>query len=518
MRLFRKILPWIILLAAIAIVIYIPEMGPDKYTDFATLFRTERARQANAGFSVAVTRGGRTIYSESFGVDGLKQPLYNTTPMYLGPASEILSGALLYSLTLDNKMSLDSNINTYLPQFPVTSIRDLNAVTTVAPTQSSPTSSVPVRPQSTAITVRQLAAHRVNFQDVINRNKILSRYDSRISGLEAGVLDPELLIKSRIENNGTTRSRLAYRILASAMENAGHNNFDALLQDRLLVPLHMYSTTTQPSPLHSLTVGSGLFFGLAFPYDSRVPQVAAPADGIITTAEDISRFLAYITAPRPDQNLRYLPANTITGLYQPLFPNGDTGFGWRIQSVNGDRLIFQGGSIEGFSSRIVIWPERNASIVILSSQGGVIQSNIVLPLLTDAAERLLFKGSTPPIFPVGRALVIVAILSVAYLIKLCFQIATSFSWARALSDQRESSHSGLYARFSVGRTIFGVIVRILLIFFMPYAIARITGRTIAFHDLFTLEPSSASVFIAASILGILRNISRLTWVIQEKTG
>lgn len=507
MRWLRKLLPWLIIAASIAVSVYIPELGPERYTDLATLFKHERGRQANAGFSVAVCRNGSIIYQESFGKDGSGQPLAKDTPMYLGPSSEILSGALLYSLSLQKVISLDEDIRTYLPGLPLFSRNSLRTAAAIEnPTLSEDKLS------SEFITVRQLASQSVNLNSVV-----LKEFGTKISGLEAGELNPEQFIKSRLASSGSTRSRLVYRILGSAMENVTKTSFDELLQSRILIPLGMHGTTSKPDSLQGVAVGSGLFFGLSFPYDSRVPDIAAPADGIVTTAEDIAKFLSYITAP-PRKGIASLPPSSVAGLYQPLLPDGDTGFGWRISEEKGNRIVFQGGSVEGFSSRVVIWPERNVGIAILSAQGGVIQSNIVLPLLTSAAEKVLFTGSSPRPFPVSRMLVIVGIVLLVYLISLFWQASTSSSWTKALIDQQETGHVGFFQKFAVIRTAAGIIVRAGLLVAAPYLVGKIVGRPLVYHDLLIMEPGGAAFFIVVMIAAILRNISRLVWIVHMRHG
>ncbi len=287
MRWLRKLLPWIVIAASIAVILYIPDLGPEKYTDFSSMFKHERLRQANAGYSVAICKKGSVVYQESFGHDGLGQPLAKDTPMYLGPSSEILSGALLYSLALQKKISLDDDIREYLPELPLSGVRRF----TVAPQPERFPSPSPIR-QEEPITVRQLASHSLSLSD-----QGLKEFGSKISGLEAGVLDPEKYLRSRLQAGGAlSRSRLVYRILGAAMENATKTSFDDLLQSRLLIPLGMHGTTSIPDSLQGVAIGSGLFFGLSFPYDSRVPNIAAPADGIVTTAASSRNSYLYITA------------------------------------------------------------------------------------------------------------------------------------------------------------------------------------------------------------------------------
>lgn len=507
MRLFRKILPWLIVALTIALALYIPDIGPEKYTNLETLFSNEAKRQANAGFSVAVAQNGRIIYQQSFGKDGSGQLISYDTPMYLGPSSEILSGALLYSMAIQKKLSLDVDVKEYLPDLPPFSVRSLRQVEAM-----DKAAAVSAQPEANPITLRMLASHTVNLND-----PALARFASQVSGLEAGEFNPEQFIRSRIANRGTTRSRLVYRIIGLAMEKAGNASFNELLESNILIPLGMHATTADPESLRGIAVGAGFFFGLSFPYSSQVPEIAAPADGIVTTANDIAKFLAYITSP-PARGIPALPASSVTALYQPLLPGGDTGFGWRIADYSGNRSVYQGGSIEGFSSRVVIWPERNTGIAILSSQGGVIQSNIVLPLLATAAEKVLFEGSSPRLFPLERLMVIAAIASMVFILSLFLQTATAHSWARVFLEHQEGSTSFLARNFVLIRTVSGIAARGFAVVAAPLFIGKVVGRNLVYHDLLVMDPGAASFFIILFAAGIIRNLARITWIFHLKRG
>ncbi len=505
MRWFRKLIPWIVIAATVAAMIYLPDMDPERYTDFENLFGTERRRQANSGFSVAVCRNGKIIYQGSFGKDGAGNPIARDSPMYLGPSSEILSGALLYSLSLKGSLSLDDDIRKHLPDLDMSKPRSLRDIVGIkengAGTEENP------------VTILQVASHAVDLSE-----RDLEAFRSRISGMEAGELDPELFLLTRFTTEGAPRSRLAYRLLGTIMENVEGQSFPRLLESRLLIPLGMHGTTAAPASLQGIAIGSGLFFGLAFPYDSRVPVIAAPADGIVSTAEDVARFLSYITAP-PSKGIASLPPARVAKLYQPLIPEGSTGFGWRVENSGSDRRVYQGGSVEGFSSRVVIWPERNAGIAILSAQGGIIQSNLVLPLLTSAAESLLFTGSSPRLFAINRVLVILGISLLVYLVSLLMQTAIARSWARNVLEKRELGRQKIVHLFTLGRTAAGVVLRIALLFAAPYLVGRFLGiPRLGYHDLFTMEPGSCAAFVILASVGTMRNCSRMVWLYLISRG
>jgi CubicO group peptidase (beta-lactamase class C family) len=508
MRWFRKLLPYLVTLAAAAVIIYLPDLGPERYSSYSELFERERLRQTNTGFSVTIVKSGGLLYQKTFGTDGLKQPLDKDSPMYLGPSSEVISGALLSSLALTGEIDLDADLSRYISK--------QQAQASPAPNPGAEQTAASERPSAEAgITLRQLASYSTAIDQPAFRE-----YRARTLGLEAGELDPELLIRSRMAKGRIPRSRLVYRILGSAMEGATGTSFDELLQSRILIPLGMHGTTSRPDSLQGVAVGSGLFFGLSFPYESRVPSIAAPADGIVTTAGDIGKFLAYITAPA---SVRSETAGalklSVASLHEPLLPKGDTGFGWRIPAKPGKRkVVYQGGSVEGFCSRIVLWPDEQIAVAILCSQGGAIQSNVVLPLLTQATENILFKGSAARLPPIGRIVALSGIAILVYLLSIFFQTLTAFSWSKALLDKKETGKGEFYIDAILARTVLGVAGRAAAIFATPWLAGFIVGTNLEYHDLLVMEPGITSFLLFVLLVGCLRNVVRFVWYVHLSRG
>ena len=167
----------------------------------------------------------------------------------------------------------------------------------------------------------------------------------------------------------------------------------------------------------------------------------------------------------------------------------------------------------------MIWPERNAGIAILSAQGGIIQSNLVLPLLTSAAESLLFTGSSPRLFAINRVLVILGISLLVYLVSLLMQTAIARSWARNVLEKRELGRQKIVHLFTLGRTAAGVVLRIALLFAAPYLVGRFLGiPRLGYHDLFTMEPGSCAAFVILASVGTMRNCSRMVWLYLISRG
>lgn len=490
MKILRRILPWALVIAIVLAALYLPDLGPENYRDFDALFSNERARQGIAGYEIVVINDGDVLFNRAYGFDGQRRPLEHSTPLYLGPASEIFTGTLLSQLVNERKITLDVPIAQFIPELASLKAR-----------RSGPAS------LDMPLTLRQLAAHRVAFPE-----KDLATFDPGTIGLEAGLPDPQLFLKSHFPTDTYTRSRLSYRIVGAILEKASGESYQQLLESMITIPLGMYLTTAQPSSLEHIAVGSGTFFGLTFPYLENVPYDAAASDGIVTTGEDLSKFLRFIVSPNQGQTLPGLAGDQISALYQPLYRDGDTGFGWRILESKKNQYIFQGGSIRGYSSRIAIYPERHAAIAILCSQDGVLISNFILPMLVSSAEQLLAAGESQRPFATQRAMIVAGILFFIYLLSIIFQTRGAYSWARDLLKYRETSISQLYARFVLIRTVVGLAARLIVFALAPFGAAALVGRPVSFQDLIAFEPGIASVLMTALFLGVIRNVSRLVMV------
>jgi CubicO group peptidase (beta-lactamase class C family) len=490
MKFLRLIVPWLLVIAIVLAALYLPDLGPERYKDFDSLFSNERGRQGIAGYEIAIIKNGEIVFNRAYGFDGQRKALEPSTPLYLGPASEILTGTLLWQFVNQKKISLDVPIAQFIPE-----LASLKA-------RRSGTASLDM-----PLTLRQLAAHRVAFPE-----KDLPSYDPKATGLEAGLPDPELFLKSHFPTENYTRSRLSYRIVGAILEKESNKTFSDLLESMITIPLGMHLTTAKPTSLEHIAVGSGSFFGLTFPYLEKVPYDAAPSDGIVTTSEDMAKFLKFVVSPERGEGIPGLASSQTPRLYQPLYKDGDTGFGWRILNTKGGRYIFQGGSIRGYSSRIVIYPERNAAVVILCSQNSIIISNFLLPMLVSCAEQILFNGESRRPFPTQRAEIVAGIIFVIYLLSIIFQIQSSYSWARDLVKYRETSISQFYARFALVRTIIGLVVRIIVVALAPFAIGALVGRAVSYQEIIAFEPGIASMLMTALLFGVLRNTSRLVMV------
>jgi CubicO group peptidase (beta-lactamase class C family) len=111
--------------------------------------------------------------------------------------------------------------------------------------------------------------------------------------------------------------------------------------------------------------------------NTDLPLMAPTASaGIVTTAMDLARFDAALTPVDQDDHSALLLPDTLNTMFSPAFGrNGaqlPTGLGWFVQSYNGERLIWQFGSVPGAYSALVLKiPNRGVTFILLANSDGL---------------------------------------------------------------------------------------------------------------------------------------------------
>ncbi|PUZ26597.1 CubicO group peptidase, beta-lactamase class C family [Chitinophaga costaii] len=155
-------------------------------------------------------------------------------------------------------------------------------------------------------------------------------------------------------------SNTAAQLAGFLLEDIYHQSYDQLLKKYITTPLHMQRTVTVVHPgIPGLAVGYSQL-GVATPYN---PSTWTAAAGIYASVEDMVRYAHY-------QLNEKNPVISLT--HQPVFGDSTTsnmGQYWQItKTESGCRKIWQSSATFGFSSYLVMYPEQEISIVLLSNE------------------------------------------------------------------------------------------------------------------------------------------------------
>ena len=487
MKFLKKLLPFAVILAAALLLLYLPDIGPERYTDLAAFFRTELKRQGFSGYTVAVVKDGSVLYVDAFGTDGQGEALTVDTPMAIGSLSKSFTGLAALSLAREGKLDLDAPVGAYLPWF------------SFAPGGEGGDGS--------GVLLRHLLSHTsgasdLDFDDAHPSAPDLESAVRSLAGARARALP------------GAERHYLntGYQALGLVLEKASGQPYSSLVASRILKPLGMEKSSAEPDKVSgALPYGNGSFFGAVLPRRQVLPAFSAPSGGIVSTAEDMAKYLAFLAAPEKKKRPP-LSAKAVPSLFAPLAPASAYGYGWRVAGEGPDRRAEHGGSLEGFSAQAVVWPERRAAFVVLAAQNSLLHSTVGMPALAEGAGRLILEGEAPRPFPLGRLFILLAVAAAVHLLALAVQTGAALRWAREVRGRAEALGAKGPIVFARVRCAFGVALRIALVAVAPALLTAAFRRKVGWALAFQLEPGLAAWAVSACAFGCLRNLTRLAWL------
>lgn len=195
-----------------------------------------------------------------------------------------------------------------------------------------------------------------------------------------------------------------YDALGLLLERLSGRPWDAELQGAVLEPLGMRSSVAgRPAP--EAPVARGYYFSPAdgqhhhAPFDYELGSFTRPCGGLMSTAEDLARFLmAHINggAYGGQRILQEATVQEMQRLHVPIgASDGGMGLGFRVDRTGGRRLICHGG--DGFGATIFIgaYPDERAGVALLINLG---RAQVSRAVIANAALRLLVgeEPEAPP--------------------------------------------------------------------------------------------------------------------------
>jgi D-alanyl-D-alanine-carboxypeptidase/D-alanyl-D-alanine-endopeptidase len=197
-------------------------------------------------------------------------------------------------------------------------------------------------------------------------------------------------------------SNVGYDFLGDALASATHKQYAALLAQRTLIPLHMWSTSYFPTLDQCGRLLTGAYDELA----CTITEPTAGSSGLYSTAADMTVWLKYLLGtsgpeiPTQDaaaQNVYLLPSNLISqrGLDHAGDPTG-VGLGWIhiLPADSPSHIIEKTGGGAGFETYIAINRAQRAAIFLAATDGPI---DTHLNFFNAANKLLLAVAGLPPL-------------------------------------------------------------------------------------------------------------------------
>ena len=310
------------------------------------IVRSALAEQNLPGVSVAVGVGNNIVWAEGFGWANIenKEAVSPDTRFRIGTLSTALTSAAAGLLLERERLQLDEQIQTYVPEFAHT---------------------------KWPVTLRQVMAHVAGIRSDSGDEGPLfgERCDRPLEALQHFDSTP------RFEPGTEYRySNFGWIVVSAAIETAAKEPFLTFMQKEVFEPLGMHDT--MPDSGAESTEGQSTSYFPRFAADPRYgPDVMRPlnlscysgASVFVSTPSDLVRFALAVN------NARLLKPETVALLQTPQrLPSGqDTGYGlgWDLETATisdqQTRVVGHDGELlGGNAASLMTFPELRPAIVV----------------------------------------------------------------------------------------------------------------------------------------------------------
>ena len=313
-----------------------------------------------------------------------------------------------------------------------------------------------------------------------------------------------------------------YDLLGRVVEGASGEDYARYLDEHVLEPLGMASTTADPARAEALGMVPGHrdWFGLSVADGFRHAQGdgawGGPASGYVASSvRDMASYLRmYLNGGMGGDGARVLSADSVRRMFLDRVPDpeGDTyyGMGWTSFSWDdGELVLSHDGQVENYTASMCLLPERGIGIVALSDANDNAGGNIRFFDLVGGAVSVAIGGTGQPMDDAWTWAwrQRVDVLYASALLLAVSPLLLTGRWRRRLS----AACRGGVAPIVRARSLRMLLVRgVLLHVALPVCILALPFVWgVPWRDLLTFSPDVSTVLLASAGLLVVAGAVRL---------
>lgn len=329
------------------------------------------------GLALGVVYGDEVVYLKGYGVAGPDgRAVTPQTPFIIGSTSKSFTALAVMQLVEAGEIDLDAPVTTYLPWFHTD---DAAA--------------------SAKITVRNLLNQDSGLPTYAGRQGIADHDQSDLA-LENGIRDLAGVPLSQPAGQGYEYSNDNYNILGLIVQTVSGRTYEEYVQSAVFAPLEMrHSAATLSDPAAAdIATGYHYWFSWAVPFDASYPRRMTPSGFLISSAEDMTHYLAAQLNGGAYGDSQILSPEGMVMLQTPgasIGPTSAYAMGWVIESRSGSTRIWHNGDVRNFHSNLLLLPDQHIGIVVLVNVGGFLNGNALNLPIEGVASILLGTDITP---------------------------------------------------------------------------------------------------------------------------
>jgi CubicO group peptidase (beta-lactamase class C family) len=300
------------------------------------------ASSETPGASVLIMQGGKIIFKKGYGVANIssQEKITPTTNFRLASVTKQFTATTILMLEQQKKLSLDDPLTKYFSSFP---------------------------DYGKKIKIKHLLTHSsglVDYEDLIPPTQTTQVHDT-------SCLQLMYMVDSLYFPAGTQYkySNTGYAILALVVEKVTGKDFATYLKETIFKPLGMKNTIAfeaGKSVVINRAIGHSYSNGSWTQTDQNTTSAVLGDGGVYSNVIDLSKWIKALMQfklmPTVMQNRAW--SRSVLDNGKPI----DYGYGWHIEEYKNITHPFHGGSSIGFRNCLLVFPNQQLMVVILSNR------------------------------------------------------------------------------------------------------------------------------------------------------
>ncbi|OMF14447.1 penicillin-binding protein [Paenibacillus amylolyticus] len=351
-----------------------------------SFFDSPEAKAHYVGASVVVVKDGKVLAEKGYGFSDVESKTAidpKKTAFRVASVSKTFTSAAVMQLVEQGKVDLQADFQTYVKGLEFDN------------------------PFDKPVTVENLLTHTTGFeirdpqQEDIHTDfdKYIAMEDYAQQHMPPVVREP---------GSAYMYDNFSFLLLGMIVENVSGEPFESYMQQHIFKPLGMDNSSFMLDEKFQKQLATG-YDATHNPLDLyTIAPTPMPQGGMLSTAEDIGKFMIAFLNDGVKDNERILKESTVKSMEQyrssihPLLPNTTYGFEAAFQlpgAGSSPKIITKAGDLTGFSSYLFLIPEQNTGVFLTYNQNGALR-NLFYPafiqnFFPQYAEPVQFKEYTP---------------------------------------------------------------------------------------------------------------------------
>jgi CubicO group peptidase (beta-lactamase class C family) len=308
--------------------------------EVAQAVRAEMASQRIPGLALLVARNGETLRAEGYGLANveLNVPVTPATIFQSGSVGKQFTATAVMMLVEAGKISLDDPLTKYFPEAPA---------------------------WWKQVTVRELLSHTAGFTDYPDD------FDYRKDYTEDQLLKVvETIPAAYPPGTSWNYANLGFLTLGIVIHRVTGEFYGDFLQQRIFKPLGMSTTRiiSEADIIPNRAAGYRLVNGQLKNQEWIAPTANISADGALYfSILDLAKWDAALNTEKLLKKASLQQMWTIAKLKDGKPNSGHYGFGWFIESRNGQHIVEHEGGWQGFETQISRYIDPGLTVVVLTN-------------------------------------------------------------------------------------------------------------------------------------------------------